>query len=440
MRRAYPERFIDSPVVLSVARSGAGLVRLLAERGVPERAARIYIAASREGPQTASELARMSGIHRVETYRYIQQLHEAGLLRSVGGRPMRFRALSAEELIERWIRTTSEDLRRLEAGRDHLIREFQEQIATPETNDGRKFVVMERRTTLYNFLRKQIGLARKEILLSLSPSAFTRFIDGGLDRELRVARQRGVKVRVITEINRGNLPDVKHFATFTEIRNTRTMPAARGVLFDRSGAVVYVAGDLRPAGDEDRLVTVWTTDPDFLTLVRVQFQQLWNHCAPSEHRIVELEEPRAASLPVRLGREAESFNRLREITQLGMQVGGLRELPFDLPEFIETVARQVGREIASELEGERPLEVARSLQAYYRAHALGLEILQPDPLLLRSDGCIACDGASPEVGRLLCPAILRTIFEARTGGRWEVARPEARRRSQRGHVFALSPL
>ena len=423
-----------------MARSGAGLVRLLAERGVPERAARIYIAASREGPQTASELARMSGIHRVETYRHIQQLHEAGLLRQVGGRPMRFAALSAEELIERWIRTTSEDLRRLEAGRDHLLREFQEQIATPEATDGRKFVIMERRQVLYSFLRKQIGLARKEILLSLSPAALARFIDGGIDRELRTARQRGVKIRVITEMNRGNLPDAKHFATFSEIRSTRTMPAARGVLFDRTGAVVYVAGDLRPGGDEDKLVTVWTTDAEFLNLVRVQFQGLWNHCVPSEHRIVELEERGAASLPVRLGREVESFNRLREITQLGMQVGGLQELPFDVPEFIDTVARQVGREIASELDGERPLEVARSLQEYYRNHNVRFDILQPDPLLIRADGCIACDGASPEVGRLLCPAILRTIFEARTGGQWEVARPPTRQRSSHGHVFALRPL
>jgi len=407
---------------------------------VPERAARIYIAASREGPQTASELARMSGIHRVETYRHIQQLHEAGLLRPVGGRPMRFAALSAEELIERWIRTTSEDLRRLESGRDHFLREFQEEIATPVANDGRKFVVMERRQALYSFLRKQIGLARKEILLSLSPSALARFIDGGIDRELRTARQRGVKVRVITEINRGNLPDAKHFATFAEIRSTRTMPAARGVLFDKAGAVVYVTGDFRPGGDGDKLVTVWTTDPEFLDLVRIQFQQLWNHCAPSEHRIVELEEGGTASVPVRLGREVESFNRLREITQLGMQVGGLRELPFDVSEFIDTVARQVGREIASELDGERPLEVARSLQEYYRTHNLRFEVLQPEPLLVRAEGCVACDGASPEVGRLLCPAILRTIFEARTGGQWEVARPPIRKRSQRGHVFALSPL
>lgn len=423
-----------------MARPGAGLVRLLAERGVPERAARIYIAASREGPQTASELARMSGIHRVETYRHIQQLHEAGLLRSVGGRPMRFAALSAEELIERWIRTTSEDLRRLEAGRDQLLREFQEQITTPEAQDGRKFVVMERRQALYSFLRKQIGLARKEILLALSPSALARLIDGGIDRELRTARQRGVKVRVITEINRSNLADVKHFASFAEIRSTRTIPAARGVLIDRTGAVVYVTGDMRASGDQDKLVSVWTTDPEFLNLVRVQLQGLWNHCAPSEHRIVELEEKGTASLPVRLGKEVESFNRLREITQLGMQVGGLRELPFDVPEFIEAIGRQVGREIASELDGEQPLEVARSLQEYYRSRNRRLEVLQPDPLLIRTDGCIACDGDSPEVGRLLCPAILRSIFESRTGGQWEVARPPARRGIEQGHVFALSPL
>ncbi len=418
-------------------RPGAGLIRLLAERGVPERAARLYIASCREGAQTAAELARMSGIHRVEAYRHIQQLREAGLLRSVSGRPMRFAALAPEELVERWVRTATEDVRRLEENRGQILREFREQIATPEAEDGRKFAILERRSALYSFLKKRIGLARRELLLSLSPKSLARLVDGGVDRELRLAHRHGVRVRLVTEITRANLLDAKHFGTFAEVRHVGTVPSIRGILLDRRGAVVYVAGDHAPTPTADRLVTLWTTDEELLQLLRHQFGQLWNHGTPADQRIVELEEPPVAALPVRLGREVESFNRLREITQLGMQVGALRELPFDLPEFIDTVAHQVGRQIANQLDGELPAEVARSLQEYFRDRGVSFEILRPEPLLVRTTNCLACDGASPEVGRLLCPAILRTVFEARTGARWDVT--DGRRSGRRGHVFSLTP-
>ncbi len=419
-------------------RPGAGLVRLLADRGVPERAARIYIAACREGPQTASELARVSGNPRVETYRYIQQLHEAGLLRSVGGRPMRFAALPPEELIDRWIRTTSEDLRRLESGRSKILREFDQELASPEAEDGRKYTVLDQFGTIRSFLRRRIGLAKREILLSLGPFDLPRFTDAGLDRELRSAHQHKVRVRVLTEIHRGNLMDAKHFSEFSELKHSRTGFRHRGALFDRLGALVYVTSDQAAGNGDGHVVALWTTEPDLLRLTREQYRQMWAHAAAAAERIVELEEPPSAALPIRLGREVESFNRLRDITQLGMQIGGLTELPIDLPDFIDTLARQVGREVSRNLEGALPLEVARSLREYYRSRGVGFEILQPDPLLIRTDGCIACDGTSPEVGRLLCPALLRAIFETRTGGRWEVERPEAMKLPERGHVFAIT--
>jgi len=63
-----------------VARPGSGLLELLGELGIPEKGARVYLAACRAGPQTASELGRLSAVNRVEAYRFIKQLAEAGLL------------------------------------------------------------------------------------------------------------------------------------------------------------------------------------------------------------------------------------------------------------------------------------------------------------------------------------------------------------------------
>jgi sugar-specific transcriptional regulator TrmB/predicted hydrocarbon binding protein len=424
-----------------VTRPGSGLVRLLADRGVPERASRLYVAACREGPLPASELARIAGINRVEAYRHIEHLHEAGLLRPVSGRPQRFAALPPKDLVDRWIRTTQEDLRRLENGREQILQEIQDGLAGLEPEDGRKFAVLEKREVVRNLLRRRIGVATREVFLCVPAVTLARLVDAGLDRELKNARERGVRIRVITEVSAGNLIDVKHFLAFSDVRHIRNGMATRALVLDRNEALVYVTGDSVPSPDNNgSMVALWTTDAGFLRSTLQQFRQLWGHSVPAEQQIVDLEEPDATSLSILLGREIESFNRLREITQLGMQVGALRELPIDLPDYIETVARQVGHEIARNLEGGLPSEIARSLQEYYRIKGLGFDVVTTEPLAIRIERCSACDGASPEVGRLLCPAIVRTIFETRTGGRWDVTRAEARQKGETGHRFILRPV
>ncbi len=141
------------------------------------------------------------------------------------------------------------------------------------------------------------------------------------------------------------------------------------------------------------------------------------------------------------GHLAEPFQRLREITELGMRATGVREVRFDLPEMIETVARQLGSTIATRVEGSTPEEVARSLVGYYATHALGqLEVRREDPLTLRVTQCFACTPQSPEIGRVLCPRMLRGVLETRLGSGWEVSRPDPRRHASKGCVFTVTPV
>jgi len=54
-------------------------------------------------------------------------------------------------------------------------------------------------------------------------------------------------------------------------------------------------------------------------------------------------------------------------------------------------------------------------------------------------GCFACTGDSPEIGRVMCPELLRTILEARLGQRWEVSKPDPTKHASRGCVFTATP-
>lgn len=399
----------------------------------------MYLAACRAGPQTASELARIAAVNRVEAYRLIKQLASEGLLDATGGRPQRFAALSPDDLLDRWIHRASDRLRTLEAGREKILADWEERRIDFDDHDPRKFAVLEGRETIHRFLLKRIGTAERQVLVSASGVSLAGFIDGGIDRALREAKRRDVKVRIVTEVYPPNLADAKHFAGFAELRHSSGPVTNRAVVVDRSGALVYVSGDegLGRTGQEQ--VALWSSAPMFVQLARDYHRRLWMPAGRSEARFVEIESPPVAVLPVVAGKEAIPFQRLKEIAKLGMRASGVKSFQLHLPELIETIARQLGREIAGQIDGRTPEEVTRALTTYYETHTMGhLATVREKPLTLQVTGCFACTSDSPEIGRVMCPQLLRTVLETRLGQRWDVSKPDPTKHATRGCVFTAT--
>ena len=423
-----------------MGRPVAGLLALLGEHGIPERAARVYLSACRAGPQTASELARVSAVNRVEAYRFIKLLVREGLLEATNGRPQRFQALSPDALLDRWIRGASDRLRRLERDREKILTDWEEDRTAFDDGDPRKFAVLEGRETIRRFLLKRIGTAERQLLLTTGGTSLPGLLDNGLDRALREAAGRGVKVRIVSEVYPPNLAEAKHLASFAELRHATGPVANRSLVIDRLGALVFVSGDDGFGRTDDEQVALWSSAPMFVQLARDYHRRVWGPSVRSEARFVELESPPAAVLPVVAGKESVPFRRLTEIAKLGMRASGVRELRLNLPELIEAIARQLGREIAGQLDGRTPEEVARALAAYYETHTMGhLTTVKAHPLTLRVSGCFACTNDSPEIGRVICPQLLRTVLETRLGQRWEVTKPDPTKHATRGCVFTATP-
>jgi len=390
---------------------------------------------------TASELARVSAVNRVEAYRFIKQLSTEGLLRATGSRPRRFEALPPDDLVDRWIQRATERLRQLEKDRDRVLAEWEEGRTELDEHDPRKFAVLESTESIRRFLLKRIGAAEREILVSASERSLARFVDLGLDRAFREASARGVKVRVVTEVQPQNLVEAKHFAGFSELRHSTNPVANRAVVIDRIGSLVYVSSEDGLGRSVGEQVALWSSAPMFLRLARDYHRRLWTPATRAEARFVELENPPEAILPVVSGKEAVPFQRLKEVAKLGMRASGVKEFRLQLPELIETIARQLGREVAEQIEGRTPEEVARALGLYYESHTMGhLATVRERPLTLRVTGCFACTGDSPEIGRVMCPELLRTVLETRLGQRWEVSKPDPTKHASRGCVFTATPV
>ena len=422
-----------------MTRAPSTLLELLVSQGIPERAGRLYIGACRGGPQTVSELARLAGVGRVEAYRLIQQLQRDGLLLEGGHRPKRFAPLPPAELVDRWIRRTSRHLDHLKEHRERVLADLDDILATPDESDPRKFTVLEGRSKVRQFLKRKLDAAQKEVLVSTGGFGLANAIEGGVDRSFRKARRRGVRLRIVTEVNAGNLVEAKHFAGFGELRHARGPVQNRAVVIDRSGALVFLSGEEGLGASGEDQVALWSTAASFIGLAREYHHRLWRRGEAIDARVVELEAPSTAVLPVVKGGADEPFQRLRDVAEIGMRATGVGAIRFDLPDLIETVARQLGRQMAEQVHGSTPDGVARSLADYYARHALGqLHVVRQKPLTLKVTECFACTSSSPEVGRVMCPAMLRTVLESRLGSQWDVSQPDPRRHAVRGCLFTVT--
>ncbi len=421
-----------------MTRARPSLADLLVAHGISEPAARIYLAASRGGTMTASELARATAIHRVHGYRHLRELVQAGLLRQIGSRPMRFAPLPAEELMDRWISGAAAEVDRLRRDRPLLLEEVEDPRPIPGGSDGRRFNVVEGQAAIHAFLRRRFGTARHEIWVAVGGFALARAVDGGLDRALREARERGVRVRVVTEAGPSNLPEVKLFGHAVELRLSRRPVTSRAILIDRAEVALFVSGEEGFGAAGDAQVLLHTTDPRFLSLTREYQLRLWGHAVPAARRIAEIEGAPEGLLPVAQEQMSETFQRLREITELGMAATGLKEISIDLPNLIGEVAKQLGRQIGEEIEGRTAPEVGRSLVEFYARRGGGkMQVVREAPLTLKITGCFACK-ASPEIGRVLCSRLLAAAMERRTGASWDVSEPDPTRHAARGCLFSVT--
>lgn len=424
-----------------MAGSGGRLFGMLVEHGIPERSARIYLAACRRPPQSAAELARASGTNRAEAYRFIRQLEISGLVRSTGHRPARFAALPPEALLERWVRAATERLHKLESDRDRTVSELEEGLMDISSPDPHQFTVIEGTEPIFRHLARRIGAARREIDWSIPGPLLSRAMDGAVVPALRAAAKRGVTVRVVTEVTLQNRGDAKSLSGFTELRHSDRPITNRCWSIDRREAVSYIAGPTGVGLDESEPVAVWSVATSFRRLTEAYLRRLWVRSVPFEQRIVGLEAPESTPLDLAPGNATEAFERLRDVASLGMRASGLEKLPLQFSDLIDALGAQIGLEISKGIEGETPVEIARSLVGHYREHAVGrLEITSSRPLALKVSGCFACTSAhSPEIGRRLCPAILKTVLETRSGSGFSVSRPDPSRHAQRGCRFTVTP-
>ncbi|MBN2228288.1 MAG: MEDS domain-containing protein [Candidatus Thorarchaeota archaeon] len=308
--------------------------KTLSEFGLSPYEARVYLSVHRLGLTTASNIAKATGIRREEVYRTIPKLERAGFIERVLGRPSKVRALPIEDvlsiLIERKEEDANNEIRRLLAKKNELLKKFQQEPEdTKITEEKPHFTLISEKDALEKRITFLINRAEYSVdFVDTFENAF-RFVLTFAD-DLIMAKKRDVKIRIITEYpdNANLIPDTlrKHLPEDSfEIRYFESL-TGNYVIFDSHQALITTSsGSTIPDGR-----CLWTDDSSLVGIVQRDFNELhhesidWReHKATSDEklmRILKRLKPRDHVILIYESREAK-HNTLFSYIDRGLKRG-----------------------------------------------------------------------------------------------------------------------
>src|SRR2546426_320768 len=138
-------------------------LRKMADHGLTEYQARVYLTLLDLGSATASQISPLSKVPRTRIYAAMQQLHEKGLVQILPETPLRYKAVP----FETYLRTLADDLRsrakQIDTGLEASAREFAINAHQEPEARGR-FEAIYGRKNVRERLLKMYDVATREVI------------------------------------------------------------------------------------------------------------------------------------------------------------------------------------------------------------------------------------------------------------------------------------
>ena len=254
--------------------------------GLSRYEALVFVNLARSGAATAGELARASGVNRVQTYRALESLESRGLVEVTIDRPRRYAARAIDDVFEMIAEEKRAELEKLDTVRKTLLEGWPRISGRTREPPSVRLQVIKGRTQIYRTLRQFVGSAKAEVLSFTTTKGLQRSYREGINEVLLEAMRRKVKPRLIADINEGNKALMARVAQNVPLRHVERQ-RGRFILVDRETMMAFLIQDERTIRGEAE-TALWTNSPDFVKAHLEIFEKAWASATPARQRMRQL--------------------------------------------------------------------------------------------------------------------------------------------------------
>jgi len=389
---------------------------ILSDAGLNDREIRAVLVLSSKSNLKASELAKELETTRLDAYNSLEKLQAIGLVKTTADRPMRFSCPPIGEAVEHLIGIRKLQLQRIEQAYEEVqvnpnSLKYSNTEEEESTHLNPKFAVLKERTHIMKRIEKMADDSNDNLILLLGKFGVLHLCRSPAITAVNNAASRGIKIRVIGQLDRRTLRFYGELNDGIEVRHTENLEA-QGALMDDLETIQYLNMEENPVGRGKEDAALVIESPDFSSSWANLVESIWSEGVPLDSASKRFTENRIVD-PLKLTFESGSFlERIREILDVnddlptedtpfdqesilnaGMEInqarkkletGGVQSLAaFGID--IETLLRQVGMRIGEELsfsmkDIKGDVEYLNEMMDWWEYSGLGLLNYDIDPV------------------------------------------------------------
>lgn len=266
----------------------------LREFGLSEYAARSYLALLDLGIAEARDVSSISKVPQAKIYHVLEQLHDKGLVVILPEFPKKYAPVPFEEYLGRLYDEHTKAAKSIDDQRGELAELFRV-MGDTDVGDRGFFTVIRGRRNVLSKIEEMVGQTEKDLIVLGTAGTASRIAH--MLPEIRRARERNVRVRIMTPVDAETVDKLPVVAESVELRARELGPEEQSskvaiVVSDASRAFLihFVPDDPNLYSGKD--IGVFTDQEAMVAAIQAIVEPHWERASPYERRRGELLEGR----------------------------------------------------------------------------------------------------------------------------------------------------
>lgn len=253
-------------------------INKLKDFGLNSYESKLWTALLSRGVSTAGELSDIANVPRSRSYDVLESLEKKGFIIMKIGKPIKYIAVSPEEVIERVKKKIRQDSEKQIEVVAHLresevLKELKTlhskgiDLVEPTELSG----ALKGRNNVYDQMESMIKNAEKSVVIMTSPDGLVRKADA-FKNALTKAKKRGVKVRIAAPLTKETEKATNGLKSVAEVKNIDKIKS-RFMIADGKEMVFMLMNDdkVHPSYD----MGIWVKTPFFASALQSMFDLHW---------------------------------------------------------------------------------------------------------------------------------------------------------------------
>jgi sugar-specific transcriptional regulator TrmB len=268
--------------------------KLLMQYGLSDRESLVYLNLLAQGQLSAGEIAKAVEIRRMEAYRIIKRLADAGIVVAKPGNPVKYTCEPIEQVVAMMMDRQMKKLNEMEKGRAEVISIGKTIPTSPKSREEYSFKMVQGRIQIYNQILRMIDGAESSIEMVLTRNDLLQLHLMGVGDFLRDAHRRGVRSKIISVCDHQTNEAAEALLKVAEVRHSDDFLNSRIVLGDKSQILVSMVLDDVVGRKNNRDVAIWTNSENYAETMSPLFEKAFSTSADAKERLRELKSGRKA--------------------------------------------------------------------------------------------------------------------------------------------------